>query len=79
MALLRATTIAENAAAATADLESVRTSLRALNLIIQLHALAGVPLADHERITQVLDGIALELSECIRILNAQTNESQPFP
>ncbi|UJW85557.1 hypothetical protein [Devosia sp. SL43] len=79
VALLRATTIVENAAAAAADLESVRTTLRMLNLVIQLHDLEGIPLANHEHIVQLLDGIARELSECIRILNVQTRESQPIP
>lgn len=69
VARLRGQAIAEDAAAAIAELEGLRTSLRNLNLVMQLHDLVGKPLTDEDDIHRILDEIAQELAECMRILN----------
>ena len=55
--------------AAIAELEGLRTSLRNLNLVMQLHDLQGNPITNHGDIHRTLDKIAQEMVECMRILN----------
>lgn len=69
VARLRSQTLAEDAAAAIAELEGLRTSLRNLNLVMQLHDLQGNPITNHGDIHRTLDKIAQEMVECMRILN----------
>lgn len=67
-------TIAEDAAAAIAELEALRTSLRNLNIIMQLQHLAGIPLADQAEIHRILSEIAEELTERGRVLRLSVSE-----
>lgn len=69
IARLRAEAIAENAAAAAMELEGLRSTLRNLNIILQLHELSGNPLKDNARIHQTLDEVTEELRQCMHILS----------
>lgn len=74
IARLRASLVAENAAVATAELEGLRTSLRNLNLIVELNDAADGTLLDNEGIHRTLDEIAAELVHFMQILQVPRRE-----
>lgn len=62
---LRAVTMAQDAAAATVELDGLVHALRYLDLVLQVHLQIGAPVQNHDEIVDYLGLVKAELQQYI--------------